>query len=445
MRNNIRHLANIITLTRIAGVGLIFWLTPYHTNAIAIVTALVFILICMTDLLDGWIARKLHIVSDVGKILDPLADKIVVLSFLPLLQMQVISSFPVFIILAREFSIMALRIFSAKEGQIIAASFPGKLKTMLTLPVCALLFAKVPVTSVPIPSWLEPMDHLRLWIYHWPHWITITLIWITVLVTIWSFLDYFCQFIWQQLLSKTKGNEAQAKRLLRAAIPNIFTLLNLIFGVTACFLAAFSMISWAVFLILVGILFDAMDGWLARKLDAQTKWGEILDSKADLITFGVSPTILIFQILNTHQGAYPWIFNAIVAAVYCLSVFFRLSRFNKTGHTPMFEGMPSPIGAALVSLAAVSPSLSSEGPFTLIVAITSGLMISKIPYPHLDAASKHLLFRYLNPFSSVILFLTLLDLLGVPLLPKSLGPDLLLIIISIYTLCPLFFSRSRSV
>ena len=53
--------------------------------------------------------------------------------FLPLLTMQVIPSFPVFIILAREFSIMAIRVFSAKQGIIIPAQFSGKLKTALTL------------------------------------------------------------------------------------------------------------------------------------------------------------------------------------------------------------------------------------------------------------------------------------------------------------------------
>ena len=104
-----KNLANIITLMRILGVGIIFWVTPYKTNYGLILAAMIYTLVCLTDFLDGWVARKLKIVSEWGKILDPLADKILVLVFLPLLEMQVITSFPVFIILAREFTVMGLR------------------------------------------------------------------------------------------------------------------------------------------------------------------------------------------------------------------------------------------------------------------------------------------------------------------------------------------------
>ena len=72
------QLANIVTALRIIGVGFIFWLTPYHSNFMLITVAMVYTVICLTDFLDGWLARRLKIVSEVGKVLDPLADKILV-------------------------------------------------------------------------------------------------------------------------------------------------------------------------------------------------------------------------------------------------------------------------------------------------------------------------------------------------------------------------------
>ena len=81
-----RHIANVITFTRILGVVLIFWMTPYRSSYWLFWAVSIYAVICVTDFLDGWIARKLNIESDIGKILDPLADKILVLVFLPLLE-----------------------------------------------------------------------------------------------------------------------------------------------------------------------------------------------------------------------------------------------------------------------------------------------------------------------------------------------------------------------
>ena len=77
----IQHIPNLITITRIIGVSFIFWLTPYTTDFWQVWIAVGYIAVCLTDFLDGWIARKLNSESDLGKILDPLADKILVLVF----------------------------------------------------------------------------------------------------------------------------------------------------------------------------------------------------------------------------------------------------------------------------------------------------------------------------------------------------------------------------
>ena len=135
-------LANMITFSRIVGVVFIFWLMPFMTEEMQLLTIVLYTVVSLTDFLDGWIARRFNIVSELGKVLDPLADKLLVLVFLPLLP-NAISAFPVFIVLAREFAIMGLRVFAAKYGDIIAANFSGKLKTGITLPVCGILFMRL--------------------------------------------------------------------------------------------------------------------------------------------------------------------------------------------------------------------------------------------------------------------------------------------------------------
>ena len=64
------HWANYITAARILGVGLIFWLTPFTSRRVQIITIIIYTIVSLTDLLDGWVARKLKTESDFGKILD---------------------------------------------------------------------------------------------------------------------------------------------------------------------------------------------------------------------------------------------------------------------------------------------------------------------------------------------------------------------------------------
>jgi CDP-diacylglycerol--glycerol-3-phosphate 3-phosphatidyltransferase/CDP-diacylglycerol--serine O-phosphatidyltransferase len=438
MKKNFHQLANFITITRIIGVTFIFWLTPYKTNFWQLIAVSIFILISLTDFLDGWIARKLNIVSNVGKVLDPLADKIVVLVLLPLLEMQAITSFPVFIILAREFAIMALRVISAKEGTILSSKLSGKIKTAITLPLCALLFARVSVLEVSnLPVILVPLNELRRFIFNWPNWLFTTLIWVTVAVTIWSFLDYFGNFIWHQFVKRAGGDEKKAKRLLFALVPNAFTSLNLLCGVSAAVLAWFGFFHFAVLLVIIGILLDAVDGSLARKLDAVSKFGAKLDSQADFVSFGIAPAIIIYKILSeTNHIAF--IFALLLALSYYFSVQYRLSRFEKAGHSDYFKGLPSPIGASLILLAAVSHNLSGTGVFIAIILIVNFLMISKIAYAHFEIASKKTFFKFLRIPAGIVLILTMFNLLKVNYEQYFYIYEILFGLIILYTITPIF-------
>ena len=293
MLKNKKNWANLITFSRIFGVGIIFYITPYNTNLMALVTVLIYTVVGLTDLLDGYIARKYNAVSDLGKIMDPLADKILVLVLLPLLFMHAIDAFPVFLILAREFAIMGVRVFSAKQGIIIAANQWGKIKTAITLPVCGLLMARITVTQVEIPLLLQPLEWLRVWVYHWPNWVFESLIWAMVSVTVASLVDYCLKFIWQHYLQKANGNKEEAKKMSYVFIPNTITVVNLLCGVLAIITALKTQFHWSVFYIMVGAILDAFDGRIARKLGVYSPFGAQLDTKADFITFGVAPAIFI--------------------------------------------------------------------------------------------------------------------------------------------------------
>lgn len=90
----------------------------------------VFMAASITDFLDGYIARKYNLISDFGKLMDPLADKILVLGALILfVELQYIPSWMVIVIISREFLVTGIRTLAASKGEVIAAGMSGKLKT----------------------------------------------------------------------------------------------------------------------------------------------------------------------------------------------------------------------------------------------------------------------------------------------------------------------------
>ena len=133
-RDELLNLPNIITLVRIAVIPLFVWLTWRADPLSSFLAALVFTFAAVSDLVDGWLARRMNLVSMIGKFLDPLADKLIVTAGLVLLaQMGRVEAWLVIVLLCRELTVTGLRQIAVGEGLVIAAGQGGKWKTSLQL------------------------------------------------------------------------------------------------------------------------------------------------------------------------------------------------------------------------------------------------------------------------------------------------------------------------
>ena len=128
------NLPNLLTFARIIMIPLCLWFLEQDTPRAAFWAAITFTLAAITDLLDGYLARKLNVVSVLGKLIDPLADKLIVMATLVwMVPMGRMPAWAVIVLLAREFSVTALRSVAASEGVIISAGQEGKTKTALQM------------------------------------------------------------------------------------------------------------------------------------------------------------------------------------------------------------------------------------------------------------------------------------------------------------------------
>lgn len=113
------------------------------------VAAVIFIVASFTDMLDGKIARKYNLVTNFGKFMDPLADKLLVCSALIcLIELGSIPAWMVIVIISREFIISGFRLVASDAGIVIAASYWGKFKTVFQMAAVVLLIADIPALSL---------------------------------------------------------------------------------------------------------------------------------------------------------------------------------------------------------------------------------------------------------------------------------------------------------
>ncbi len=125
---------------------------PYHTA----IAAVIFIIASLTDWLDGYLARKNNLVTNFGKFMDPLADKLLVTgALLCLMERDIVAYWVVMIIIAREFIVSGLRLVAVTKGIVIAAGKLGKLKTVVQLIAITAAILNLPTLVVDILIYLS--------------------------------------------------------------------------------------------------------------------------------------------------------------------------------------------------------------------------------------------------------------------------------------------------
>lgn len=140
------NLPNKLTIARVIMIPffLFFLMTDFFTGSKYVALA-IFVLASLTDLLDGKIARKYNLVTNFGKFMDPLADKLLVCSaMIAFIELGLMPALVVIVIIAREFIISGFRLIAAEKSVVIAAGMAGKVKTTVQMIMCVLLIARLP-------------------------------------------------------------------------------------------------------------------------------------------------------------------------------------------------------------------------------------------------------------------------------------------------------------
>lgn len=185
------NLPNKLTMVRIILVPL--FMAVLLINAIPynyLFALIIFAAASLTDLLDGKIARSRGMITNLGKFLDPLADKILVMSaFICFIELNLASAVVVMLILFREFSVTSIRLMASSNGEVVAANIWGKLKTVSQIiAICAVLLMQF---ILQIPQVLQSKDFLAC-CYAFDLTGTV-LIWISAVLAVVSGIIY----IWQ--------------------------------------------------------------------------------------------------------------------------------------------------------------------------------------------------------------------------------------------------------
>jgi CDP-diacylglycerol--glycerol-3-phosphate 3-phosphatidyltransferase len=186
--SQIWNLPNIITMARIAAIPLLCVLLLSPEREPCFWAAALFAAASVTDWLDGYLARRMGIVTVFGKFLDPIADKLIVMAALiMILPFGRVPAWMVLVILGREMIITGLRSIASSEGIVIAASNLGKYKTIFQLVAIIGLLLHYEY------RWFFSIDHPLLVVDM--HNVGMFYLWIATVITIWSGADYLYKFV----------------------------------------------------------------------------------------------------------------------------------------------------------------------------------------------------------------------------------------------------------
>jgi CDP-diacylglycerol--glycerol-3-phosphate 3-phosphatidyltransferase len=185
---SIWNIPNILTLLRIAAIPLLVVILFSPSREAGFWAAALFALASVTDWLDGYLARRMGIVTVFGKFLDPIADKLLVMAALiMILPFDRVPAWMVLVILGREIIITGLRGIASSEGIVIAASDLGKFKTIFQLVAILGLLLHYDY------RWFFGIEHQYLVVNM--HNFGMFYLWIATVITVWSGIDYLYRFM----------------------------------------------------------------------------------------------------------------------------------------------------------------------------------------------------------------------------------------------------------
>ena len=176
-KKHVFNLPNSITMLRIGVIPVLFLLLLNPGRILSLAITVLFIIAAVTDLLDGYIARKYGIVTRLGKFLDPLADKLIVsTAMIMLIPIGRIPAWIVALIIMRDLAVDGLRSIASTEGFIIHASKLGKQKTLCQIVAVSALLIHYPFFGADA------------------HAVGIAVLYLALILTLWSGVDYFMKF-----------------------------------------------------------------------------------------------------------------------------------------------------------------------------------------------------------------------------------------------------------
>ena len=171
------NLPNTLTLSRIFLTPLLVVILLTRIDGKEIYGVVIFVIAALTDYFDGYLARKRNQVTDIGKLLDPIADKLLITSaFISLVELNLAPAWMVVIIVGREFAVSGIRSIAASQGYVMPANALGKLKT-----VCQVLTIVVLIVA---DTYIEPWERFGRF-----------LLWVTVAISLVSAVNYLWIFL----------------------------------------------------------------------------------------------------------------------------------------------------------------------------------------------------------------------------------------------------------
>ncbi|HII64272.1 TPA: CDP-diacylglycerol--glycerol-3-phosphate 3-phosphatidyltransferase [Candidatus Woesearchaeota archaeon] len=284
---------NLITLLRIALIPLFVLLFFSPWRYAHLLAAALFLLLSLTDFIDGYLARKRRQVTDFGKLLDPIADKLLISTALVLLIGRGVEWWMALIIIIREVLLTALRLYIVKGDIVIAASWLGKLKT-----VSQIVAITAALIGAPLVYWLML---------------------IAVVLTLVSGIGYLVG------IRKATGNEI-------INVPNTITFMRMLLLIPLVLLISRGNTTWALVCFTFIVAMDKLDGISASLTRQRTKLGEILDSFTDWL---ILPATFFVLILFGYIDRFYFGVMLLTSALFAASKFLYVSRSKDTSSTPL--------------------------------------------------------------------------------------------------------------